>query len=134
MLFNPETWNKKNVTSAKIQFTAGINDVSSFCGPSCNMKKDSETGVWYAAVPYSELRETNQSGQPTYRMKIDDTDFDCAEAMNSMGLGGYVYTKFISKTPQTSLPCIIYNRQKKDEIISRLKEEKHCKTIQEFDL
>lgn len=134
MLFNPETWNKKNVTSAKIQFTAGINDVSSFCGPSCNMKKDSETGVWYAAVPYSELRETNQSGQPTYRMKIDDTDFDCAEALNSMGLGGYVYTKFISKTAQTSLPCIIYNRQKKDEIISRLKEEKHCKTIQEFDL
>lgn len=134
MLFNPETWNTKNVTSAKIQFTAGINDVSSFYGPSCNMKKDSETGVWYAAVPYSALRETNQSGQPTYRIKINDADFDCAAALNSIGLNGYVYTKFISKTAQTSLPCVIYSRQNKNEIISRLEEEKKCKSIEDFDL
>lgn len=136
MLINPETWKipeSEKIQSAKIEFNYGINDFGGFKGYSANFRED-KSGVWYAIIPYSEIRATNQCGQPSYRIKVNGNDFSCEQKLISKNYNGYVYTKYSSKNAEKSFPVIIYNRQNKAKIISSLENEKTYKHVSDYDL
>lgn len=141
MLFNPEYWNYTNeIQDVSADFNGSINDFSEFDGGNYPFIKDSKSGIWYAVIDYDNLRQTNQSGQPTFRLNVNDKDIEigkmmCAKKSESgVNLEGYIYVKYNSLTPMDyKFPLIIFNRQNPEYIRKRFEAEKNYKVPADFN-
>ena len=116
--------------SVKAEFNKGINDHDgAYRGTHYAMTKHSE-GFWYCSVPYADVQQTNQCGQPSYNFKVNDTVVNPPDFVPD----GYVYQKFNGSSGAKKFLCLIYSSQDEGEICRRLSQAKKCRSLSDFDL
>ena len=121
-----------SITSAKAEFNKGINDHDeNYSGKHYKMiRKDGDNPFWYCEVPYADVQETNQCGQPSYNFKVNDNFIAPPAFVES----GYIYQKFEGSTANKKFLVLIYSYQNEAAITARLENAKKCKKLRDFDL
>lgn len=128
------------VTSLKACFNKGINDAETenngeYNGNHYTMVKDS-SGIWYCAVPYSDVQETNQSGQPSYNFKVNSSIITPPAFVPE----GYIYQKFNGSQGKNRYLVLIYSEHSdyftlpEKTITANLAAAKKCRKLSDFDL
>ena len=129
VLFSEELYGS-SPSSVKAYFNKGINDHNGeYKGRHYNMIRDSK-GFWYCSVPYSDVQQTNQCGQPSYNFKVDEKMIPPPEFVPD----GYVYQKFNGKYKGEKFLVLIYPTQDEKTVCQKLSSAKNCKSLSDFDL
>ncbi len=120
----------KTPSSVKILLNKGINDLfGEYNGDTLNLVRD-ERGFWYTSVPYEQIQQTNQCGQPSYNFKIDNQLIEPPKYVPD----GYIYQKFNETLKGKRFLVLIYSSQNEKIITSRLLNSKKIKHLKDFDL
>ncbi|MCR5401981.1 MAG: tyrosine-protein phosphatase [Treponema sp.] len=120
------------IYSARALFNRGINDhEGDYRGKHYIMsRKEGEEAFWYCSVPYIDLQQTNQSGQPSYNFMVNDIII----APPAFVEEGYIYQKFWGSMGKDRFLVLIYSSQNEEAIKKRLAQGKKCKSLKDFDL
>ena len=125
-----ETLYGSSPNSVKADFNKGINDHNGeYKGRHYKMTRDSN-GFWYCSVPYSEVQQTNQCGQPSYNFKVDEKLIPPPEFVPD----GYIYQKFNGMSKGEKFLVLIYPTQDEKSVCQKLSAAKKCKSLSDFDL
>lgn len=137
VLFSKSLFRGK-ITSVKACFNRGINDAeptSEYNGKHYQMIKN-EKGFWYCAVPYEDVQQTNQSGQPSYNFKVNNTMIEPPASVPD----GYIYQKFTGSSGKNRYLVLIYSEDSpyftypEKTITENISSAKKAKTLKDFDL
>ena len=120
------------IYSASALFNRGINDhEGDYRGKHYIMtRKEGEEAFWYCCVPYIDVQQTNQSGQPSYNFMVNETIIPPPSFVED----GYIYQKFWGESGKDRFLVLIYSSQNEEAIKKRLAQGKKCKSLKDFDL